>query len=172
MAPAARGNGAFPDEFSIHFPANAPHRIQVGANFGLLVSEDDGATWRYACEPWVTEGTSSALTQDNVSFYHLTADDAMIALSREITRTEDDACTWPPSGGVITGKPVADFFPDPTDATLVLAVVIDATRLLRRAVPRRRQDLRRSPPVHEHGADHRRGALPVLARGDLRDQHQ
>ena len=127
VAPAARGNGAFPDEFSIHFPASAPHRIQVGANFGLLVSEDDGATWRYACEPWVTEGTSAALTQDNVSFYHLTADDAMIALSREITRTEDDACNWPPSGGVISGKPVADFFPDPTDATLVLAVVIDAS---------------------------------------------
>src|SRR5215470_17960286 len=127
LAPEARANGAFPDEFSIHFPSNAAHRIQVGANFGLLVSEDDGATWRYACEPWVTEGSSAALTQDNVSFYHLTADGAMIALSREITRTEDDACTWPPSGGVITGKPVADFFPDPTDATLVLAVVIDAT---------------------------------------------
>jgi hypothetical protein len=127
VARVARGNGAFPDEFSIHFPANAPHRIQVGANFGLLVSEDDGATWRYACEPWVTEGSSAALTQDNVSFYHLTADGAMIALSREVTRTEDDACTWPPSGGVITGKPVADFFPDPTDATLVLAVVIDAS---------------------------------------------
>jgi hypothetical protein len=124
LAPEARGNGAFPDEFSIHFPANAPHRIQVGANFGLLVSEDDGATWRYACEPWVTEGSSAALTQDNVSFYHLTADGAMIALSREVTRSEDDACTWPPSGGVITGKPVGDFFPDPTDATLVLAVVI------------------------------------------------
>ena len=127
VAPAARANGAFPDEFSVHFPPNARHRIQVGANFGLLVSEDDGASWRYACEPWVTEGSSSSLTQDNVSFYHLTADGAMIALSREITRSGDDACTWPPSTGVITGKPVADFFPDPTDATLVLAVVIDAT---------------------------------------------
>lgn len=123
----ARADGAFPDEFSIHFPAGSPQRIQVGANFGLLVSEDDGATWRYACEPWVTEGSSSSLTQDNVSFYHLTADDSMIALSREITRSEDDACTWPPSGGVITDKPVADFFPDPTDATLVLAVVIDVS---------------------------------------------
>jgi uncharacterized protein (TIGR03382 family) len=127
LVPQARADGAFPDEFSIHFPASAPHRIQVGANFGLLVSEDDGATWRYACEPWVTEGSSSSLTQDNVSFYHLTADDSMIALSREITRSEDDACTWPPSGGVIVGKPVADFFPDPTDPTLVLAVVIDVS---------------------------------------------
>jgi len=125
LARDARGNGAFPDEFSIHFPANAPQRIQVGANFGLLVSEDDGATWRYACEPWVTEGSSAALTQDNVSFYHLTADGAMIALSREVTRTEDDACTWPPSSGVIIGKVVNDFFPDPNDGTLVLAVVVD-----------------------------------------------
>ena len=128
FAREARGNGAFPDEFSIHFPAAAPHRIYVGANFGLLVSEDDGATWRYACEPWVTEGSSAALTQDNVSFYHLTADGAaIIALSREVTRTEDNACTWPPSSGVIIGKVVNDFFPDPNDATLVLAVVLDSS---------------------------------------------
>ena len=125
LVPAARANGAFPDEFSIHFPAAAPHRIYVGANFGLLVSEDDGATWRYACEPWVTEGSSASLTQDNVSFYQLTADGALLAQSREITRSEDDACTWPPSSGVIIGKPIFDMFPDPTDATLVLAVVVD-----------------------------------------------
>jgi hypothetical protein len=123
----ARADGAFPDEFSIHFPVGAPHRIYVGANFGLLVSEDDGATWRYACEPWVTEGSSASLTQDNVSFYQLTADGAMLAQSREITRSEDDACTWPPSGGVIAGKPIFDMFPDPTDATVVLAVVVDVS---------------------------------------------
>jgi uncharacterized protein (TIGR03382 family) len=122
----ARANGAFPDEFSIHFPANAPQRIYVGANFGLLVSEDDGATWRYSCEPWVTSGSSAALTQNNVDFYQLTASGAMIAQSLEVTRSEDDACTWPASGGVITGKVVSDLFPDPTDASLVLAVVVDA----------------------------------------------
>ena len=53
MAPAARANGAFPDEFSVHLPAGAPHRIFLGTNFGLVVSEDDGATWRYACEPYI-----------------------------------------------------------------------------------------------------------------------
>ena len=126
VAPGALANGAFPDEFSIHFPASAPHRIYVGANFGLLVSEDDGATWRYSCEPWVTEGSAAALTQDNVSFYNLTADGAMIALSREITRTEDNACSWPPSGGSVVSKVVTDLFPDPNDPTLVLAVVVNA----------------------------------------------
>ncbi len=98
VAGVAHANGAFPDEFSIHFPAGAPHRIYVGANFGLLVSEDDGATWRYSCEPWVTEGSSAALTQNNVDFYQMTAGGAVIAQSLEVTRSEDDACTWPVVG--------------------------------------------------------------------------
>jgi len=125
LAPAARANGAFPDEFGIHFTSNAPHRIYVGANFGLLVTEDDGATWRYACEPWVTSGSSAALTQNNVDFYQLTAAGVLIAQSLDVTRSDDDACTWPNSGGAITGKVVVDLFPDPTDASLVLAVTVD-----------------------------------------------
>ncbi len=32
-------------------------------------------------------------------------------------------CTWPDSAGSIAGQPVSDFFPDPNDASLVLAVV-------------------------------------------------
>src|SRR5712671_6113958 len=55
-ASPVRANGAFPDEFSIHFPPGAPNRILIGANFGLLISEDDGATWRYSCEPWIVAG--------------------------------------------------------------------------------------------------------------------
>jgi hypothetical protein len=123
LAPHARANGAFPDEFSIHFPQSAPHRIMVGANFGLLVSEDDGATWRYTCEPWITDGSSAALTSDNVDFYQLTADGAMLAQSITVTRSDDDACTWPVSGGSISGKVVADLFPDPGDASFVIAIV-------------------------------------------------
>ncbi len=123
VAPAARANGAFPDEFSVHFPASAPHRIYVGANFGLIVSEDDGATWRYACEPWVTEGSSAALSQANVIFYQLTADDAILALATEVTRSDDDACTWPPATGVLTGQVLTDIFPDPNDADLVVVIV-------------------------------------------------
>src|SRR5882672_12444366 len=76
----ALANGAFPDEFSIHFPPDAPHRILVGANFGLLVSEDDGATWRYSCEPWIVAGSSAAVKpEESVSFYQLTADGILLA---------------------------------------------------------------------------------------------
>jgi hypothetical protein len=125
-AQGVRANGAFPDEFSIHFPAPYPRRILLGANFGLLVSDDEGATWRYACEPWITAGSSAALSDSSVSFYQLTADGAVIALSQEMTRSQDAACNWPPSSGSITGQVVTDFFPDPNDASFVMAIVINS----------------------------------------------
>ncbi len=125
-ATPVRANSAFPDEFSIHFPANSPHSIFIGANFGLLVSQDDGLTWRYACEPWVVAGSNAALAFANVSLYDVTADGALIAAVYQIsrvTRSADVACTWPDSSGSIADQPVSDFFPDPNDASLVLAVV-------------------------------------------------
>ncbi len=125
-AKPALANGAFPDEFSIHFPPNAPHRILMGANFGLLVSEDDGSTWRYSCEPWVVAGSNAALASENVNFYQVTADGAVLADSVNITRSSDVACTWPTSGGSVTGQAVDDLFPDPNDATFVVAIVATA----------------------------------------------
>jgi len=123
-APAARANGAFPDDFSVHFAPDNPHRIYVGANFGLLVSEDDGLTWRYACEPWVVAGSNAALASASVSFYDVTAGGALMAASINLTRSSDVACTWPASGGAVAGQTVADFFPDPNDASFVLAIVL------------------------------------------------
>src|SRR5438128_332608 len=126
-AHAARANGAFPDELSIHFPPNSPHRILVGANFGLLVSEDDGATWRYSCEPYVTTGSSDPLSAVNVNFYQVASDDTVLADALQITRSPDVGCTWPTSGGTATNASVSDIFPDPNDASFVLANVASAT---------------------------------------------
>jgi hypothetical protein len=127
VASGAYANGAFPDEFSVNFPAPYPHRIYIGANFGLIVSEDDGATWRYACEPWITAMSNAALSGTNVSFYQVAADGATIAQAVEVTRSADDACTWPPAGGDIVGQVVTDLFPDPNDATFVVAIVAVTT---------------------------------------------
>src|SRR5229473_2111041 len=120
-------NGAFPDEFSIHFPPDAPHRILIGANFGLLVSEDDGATWRYACEPWVVAESNAALASANVIFYQVAADGVLLADAANLTRSTDVACTWPTSTGSITGQVITDFFPDPNDATFVVAEIAVST---------------------------------------------
>src|SRR2546422_3346139 len=119
----ARANGAFPDEFSIHFPPGAPHRILVGANFGLLVSEDDGATWRYSCEPWIVAGSNAAVNpESSVSFYQVTADGVLLADAVNVTRSADQACSWPTATG-LEGQVITDIFASPSDATLVLAII-------------------------------------------------
>jgi len=120
----ALADGAFPDEFSLHFPPDAPSRILIGANFGMLVSEDDGLSWRYACEPWIVAGSNAALANNSVSFYQVTQDGAYLATSVNLTRSSDVACTWPISGGAVSGQRVADIFPDPNDASFVLAIVV------------------------------------------------
>ena len=120
----AQADGAFPDEFSIHFPPDAPNRISIGANFGLLVSEDDGLSWHYACEPWIVAGSNAALANNSVSFYQVTRDGAYLATSVNLTRSSDVACTWPISTGAVAGQRVADIFPDPNDASFVLAIVV------------------------------------------------
>jgi len=126
-ASGARANGAFPDEFSIHFPVGAPNRIAVGANFGLVISEDNGASWRYSCEPWVTLGSAAALSDVSVRFYQVTADgSAFLASSIEVTRSSDVGCTWPTSTGSVTAQAVDDIFASPTDASLVYAIIANA----------------------------------------------
>ena len=123
-APVALANGAFPDEFSVHFPVSAPHTILLGANFGLLVSTDDGAIWRYSCEPYVTTGSSAAISSYNVGFYQVTVDGAVLADSINLTRSADLGCTWSISGGSVAPPAVvSDIFADTSDATLALAVL-------------------------------------------------
>jgi hypothetical protein len=125
---AAFANGAFPDEFSIHFPANTPSRILVGANFGLMASDDLGATWRYVCEPWVTTGSSDPLAVVNVLFYQVAADGAVLANTTvgALNRSGDGGCSWTRSTGAIDGASVTDFFPSPTDPSFVVAVTTTA----------------------------------------------
>ena len=125
LAQPVRANGAFPDEFSIHFQPGAPSRILMGANFGLLISEDEGATWRYTCEPWVVSSSNAALSNTSVSFYQVAADGALLADALTVTRSEDVACTWPTATGVAAGARVTDLFPDPNDASFVLAVAVN-----------------------------------------------
>jgi hypothetical protein len=54
----------------------------------------------------------------------VTLDGAYLATSVNLTRSSDVACTWPISSGAVQGQRVADIFPDPNDASFVLAIVV------------------------------------------------
>ncbi len=57
VAHEVSADGAFPVATQVFLPAAHPHRIIMGTNIGLYISEDDGSSWRV-----VPELTSSSHT--------------------------------------------------------------------------------------------------------------
>jgi len=114
---AARADGAFPDSLSVLAPADRPRRIALATNFGLISTNDAGATWSWVCEGPITNCSTlyseSAAPADRV--FALSADD--------LVYSDDDACTWSVAAGAVAGGGVVDAFPLAEDATRVLAVV-------------------------------------------------
>jgi hypothetical protein len=112
----AHADAAFPTGMTVLLPALAPSRILVGTTFGLVVSEDDGATWRYACEPFVTGSGSS------VFVYQLVADGAVLAVHADgLSRSGDVGCSWTQATGT-AGLTMVDAFATPGNAASVLAI--------------------------------------------------
>jgi len=117
-AGAARADGAFPDSFALFAPADQPNRLVLATNFGLLRSEDNGATWFLVCE--------EAMNAYNAFLYGQSTpplDQIGAASPSGLALSSDDACTWTiATGGVSTGF-VEDFFFDPSQPTRTLAVL-------------------------------------------------
>lgn len=123
FAGQALADGAFPDELSVYLPSNAPRRIMLGTNFGLVISEDDGASWRYVCELYIT---NTGL--DQVNFYKLAPDGTVFAISFfHMWRSADGGCSWTQAGGTVAPLALTDAFIDPNDATFVLAIASGPT---------------------------------------------
>jgi photosystem II stability/assembly factor-like uncharacterized protein len=118
FAPAL-GDGAFPDELSVMLPEQVPNEVLLGTNFGLIVSPDQGKSWRYVCELHVTGSVN-----DNVTFYQAAKDGTVIATSfQAFWRTQDGGCTWTRAGGSVATLRADDLFIDPNDPSFVLAIV-------------------------------------------------
>jgi MYXO-CTERM domain-containing protein len=118
-AAAARADGAFPDSMALFLPADRPQEIVLATNFGLVISDDGGVTWHLVCEQAIAT---------YVGFYQQGADDALYACAPYgLFWSRDGGCTWTAAGGELAGANVADVFPDPTNASRVLAVATPGT---------------------------------------------
>jgi hypothetical protein len=117
----ARGDGGFPDPRQVLLPLNAPQRIIVATNFGLLFSEDDGASWSFSCEqklnayagPYVL----GAPPQERIF---------AIASGAGLIYSDDGSCTWTAATGSLSDVLPYAVAVDPTDARRVY--VIGASR--------------------------------------------
>ncbi|HEX4404823.1 MAG TPA: hypothetical protein VH560_08340 [Polyangia bacterium] len=113
----ARANGAFPESFQLILPADRASQIVLATNFGMMISDDAGATWTWTCE----EKQTSMATLYAISAPPL---DRFFALSSFVglAFSDDQSCSWSTSGGSLTTPLVSDYFPDPTNPMRVLAI--------------------------------------------------
>ena len=113
----ARADGAFPDSLSVLVPADRPRHVALATNFGLISSNDDGASWTWVCEGPITNCST---------LYSVSAPpaDRLFALSADsLVYSDDDACEWTVASGAVAGGGVVDAFPLAEDPARVLAVV-------------------------------------------------
>jgi hypothetical protein len=121
LAGPVLADGAFPDELSVYLPPNDPTKIMLGTNFGLVVSQDSGQSWRFICELYITNSGA-----DIVNYYKIGADGAIIAITFvNLWRSSDGGCSWTRGGGTVTSLDVTDAFIDPNDPTFVLALALN-----------------------------------------------
>ena len=113
----ALADGALPDSISILLPADQGQEILISTNFGLVVSEDFGATWTY-----VTEYTMNTPCAFLYQLGPSPNNRVYVESSSGISVSGDDGCSW--DGGVfpVTNVSVQDAFPDPSDPLHVLAL--------------------------------------------------
>jgi hypothetical protein len=118
----ARADGALPGSLGIMLPVDRPQEIVLSTNFGLIISNDRGATWLWTCEQLATSmanryavGPPPAATGS--------LGDRFYALSpiKGLAISDDETCSWQPSAGALAGETVTDFFVDPTSPDRVLA---------------------------------------------------
>ena len=120
LAPAGRAaaNGAFPDSDAVLLPADRPQQIVLSTNFGLVISDDGGATWQWTCErPETSMASAYALGAPPGDRLYSRSLDVGLAVS------DDDSCSWHRAGGALAAAIATDYFPDPTSAAHVLATV-------------------------------------------------
>lgn len=108
----ALADGAFPDSSQILLAADKPNEIIVGTNFGILITEDDGHSWRWICEEaFATYATIFTLTA-------APDDTLLIAAPAGLLASHDGGCTFTTP----SGNNLSDIFADPKDAHHAFAI--------------------------------------------------
>jgi hypothetical protein len=126
---SARADGGIPGSLAILLPADQPQKIGLATTFGLILSDDGGATWQWTCEQLATTSMANMYAVGPPAVASGGVGDRFYALSplKGLALSDDESCTWRlSSGGIAGAASVSDFFVDPTDPAHVLAAAAPA----------------------------------------------
>src|SRR5262245_8920761 len=84
----ARGDGAFPAGQGVLVPADRPQEIVLVTNFGVVLSEDAGATWTWSCEQ--DANALGVLYQLGPAPRHR----LFAVANQQVVTSDDDTCSW------------------------------------------------------------------------------
>jgi MYXO-CTERM domain-containing protein len=121
----ARANGALPASLGIMLPADKPQDVVLATNFGIILSDDGGASWLWTCErPETSFGYLYSVSGPPRSRFYALAntmgpgslDDGWLSYS------DDASCTWHRVGGTLQNEIVTDYFVDRSNPDHVLVV--------------------------------------------------
>ncbi len=112
----ASADGAFPDSQQILLPADRPPAIILGTNFGMLFSDDDGATFRWACEQAIAPLPS--LFQIGAP----PGDTLYAVATTGLAASQNGGCDWQLAQFDGDARNPLDVFPDPSDEKRSLAI--------------------------------------------------
>jgi photosystem II stability/assembly factor-like uncharacterized protein len=119
VSPAA-ANGRFPASNHFYFSPSDPKLIVLRATFGVLLSPDAGATWRWLCEDVL--GLSSPSVEDPT--FALTANGTLVAgTSNGLLLSSNMGCDWRLAGQGLADQAIVDIAiqPDSPHSIFVLA---------------------------------------------------
>lgn len=113
----ARAHTGFPEAKQILLPADRPEQIILATNFGLIFSEDSGATWLFSCEDALSAYAAPYLLGAPPShrIFAMTAGAGLIY-------SDDDACGWQAARGTLTDVLPYAFAIDPSSSQRVFVV--------------------------------------------------
>jgi hypothetical protein len=113
----ARADGGIPQASGILVAPDRPSEIILATTFGLVISEDAGASWLWTCEQAATMGGFQygvgPAPRDRL--YTLSP-------STGLAYSDDGSCSWQRSGGALAPLVAKDYFVDPTDGDHVVVV--------------------------------------------------
>ena len=115
-ATPVRAHGSFPEAKQILLPVDRPEQLILATNFGLIFSEDAGATWLFSCEDALSAYAAPYLLGAPPSHRIFAMSGAGLIYS------DDEACGWRAAQGTLSDVIPYTFTIDPSSPQRVYVV--------------------------------------------------